>query len=308
MKKLNVDKCPLCSGSEKRVLRVSGAAGFESALVQCMKCRLKYLNRVYPPERLYAEHTVTRDDLLGAMRPEERRHDDYLREIKRGSLLEVGFGDGRLLRRARQLGFDVVGNEISDSRAARQLRREGIPVIIGDVRKARFTRVFDVIFLSHVIEHLHDVSSYLKTFHGLLRPKGRLVLLTPNYNNLFRFLLPLQDDPYRKFVNKRGVVHVSPKKNDADSLQWFKTLEFGHTFQFEWQTLKRLVERHGFALVREARGRGPDLGKGSGKGLRGLVKAVVFNEVTDIFLKYFDNFLLKPLHLQYELFMIFEKR
>src|SRR3989338_148322 len=303
MRKLAVSECPLCSGKKRNQLRVSRVGAFESALVQCEQCRLKYLDRIYPPEKLYAEHTITRGEMLETLRPEERNHDDYLKEIKKGSFLEIGFGDGKLLRRAKKLGFDVVGNEISDSGAARRLRKEGIPISIGDVRNVSFNRKFDVVFLSHVIEHLHDVGSYLEAFHKLLKQEGRLVLLTPNYNNLFRFLLPLQRDPFRKFVKKDDVVYVSPKRSDGESLQWCKTLEFGHVFQFEKPTIKKLVEKHGFSLLKQGSGRGPDLGKGGG-----LIKRVIFNSVTNLLLKLFDNAVLKPFDLQYELFLIFGKK
>lgn len=39
---------------------------------------------------------------------------------------------------------------------------------------------FDVVILSHVIEHLHDPVALLKMCHLLLEKNGLLVLLTPN--------------------------------------------------------------------------------------------------------------------------------
>jgi 2-polyprenyl-3-methyl-5-hydroxy-6-metoxy-1,4-benzoquinol methylase len=40
--------------------------------------------------------------------------------------------------------------------------------------------IFDVITLSHVIEHVHDVGGTLRACHRLLKPGGRLWLETPN--------------------------------------------------------------------------------------------------------------------------------
>jgi SAM-dependent methyltransferase len=44
--------------------------------------------------------------------------------------------------------------------------------------------LFDVITLSHVIEHLHDPVKVLKACHRLLKPTGRLWLETPNIDSL----------------------------------------------------------------------------------------------------------------------------
>ncbi|MBI2664973.1 class I SAM-dependent methyltransferase [Candidatus Woesearchaeota archaeon] len=307
MKTLTVGKCPLCSGSDRAAIRVSRVQNFESAVVECAGCKLRYLDRVYPPEKLYAEHSAADKDLIETMRPEDRDYARYLRELEKGRMLEVGFGSGRLLRQARQLGFDVAGNEISDSEAARQLRKEGFKITIGDVRQTKFRGRFDIIFLSHVIEHLHDIGSYLNAFHALLADKGRLVLLTPNYKNAFRFLLRFQNDPYRRFIRRSGVTYVYPRQHDSESRQWFSTLEFGHTFQFEKRTLQMLVEKSGFKLAKHGRGRGPDLGKGTGSGFRGRVQKLLFNRYSDKLLELADNYALQPFNLQYELFMIFEK-
>jgi predicted SAM-dependent methyltransferase len=45
---------------------------------------------------------------------------------------------------------------------------------------AEKTETFDLVTLSHVIEHLYDPIDVLKTCHKILKPGGRLWLETPN--------------------------------------------------------------------------------------------------------------------------------
>ena len=42
---------------------------------------------------------------------------------------------------------------------------------------------YEVITLWHVLEHVHDLNAYMKTFHGLLKPNGRLIIAVPNYTS-----------------------------------------------------------------------------------------------------------------------------
>ncbi|MDP3664643.1 MAG: class I SAM-dependent methyltransferase [Nitrosomonas sp.] len=104
----------------------------------------------------------------------------YLNNIAPGRLLEVGCGNGKRLARMRDLGWDVTGQEI-DSVASEYVRQEkGIPVHLGPLETMDTPGEFDVVILSHVIEHLHDPVALLKMCHLLLKKNGLLVLLTPN--------------------------------------------------------------------------------------------------------------------------------
>lgn len=301
---MQVLACPLCSGKGRKALRVSELGNFSSTLFQCSGCGLRYLGKIYPPEKLYAERKGISPSVEAASKSEARNPAAYLGYLPAGgSFLEVGFGNGRLLEAARLRGFYVVGNEIADSEDARRLRKQGFRIAIGDIRKAGVGSIvgkdFDVIILSHTIEHLTKLETYLDRFYGLLRPGGRLVIVTPNYGSLFHRLERFLSDPFRKRVFVNGVLHVFPARNDADSAYWFSVLEYGHTFQFVGKTLKELVERHGFAIEKQPAGNPLDLSKGASGSLRYLAKFLLFNS--------FSNKILRLFSLQYELFVVFRK-
>jgi 2-polyprenyl-3-methyl-5-hydroxy-6-metoxy-1,4-benzoquinol methylase len=102
----------------------------------------------------------------------------------RGVLLDVGCGDGTYLRTMRDLGWKVRGLE-PDARAASVARAQGLDVIEGAVESSlRDREAYDVITMTHVIEHVVDPAQALATLRDALRPGGTLLLITPNAGSL----------------------------------------------------------------------------------------------------------------------------
>lgn len=100
----------------------------------------------------------------------------------RGSLLDFGCGDGAFLRHMHSLGWTITGVE-RDPRAAEVARAAlGSELIHESLAEARAAQPegYDVVTLSHVIEHLLDPIEILAECATCLRPGGRLVVATPN--------------------------------------------------------------------------------------------------------------------------------
>jgi 2-polyprenyl-3-methyl-5-hydroxy-6-metoxy-1,4-benzoquinol methylase len=95
-------------------------------------------------------------------------------------LLDLGCGDGAFLRQAQAGGWQVQGLD-PDPQAVAEARRQGLPVREGGLEAlAGQAGAFDLITLSHVIEHVHDPAALLADCHRLLKPGGSLWLATPN--------------------------------------------------------------------------------------------------------------------------------
>ena len=109
----------------------------------------------------------------------------WLERMENGKLLDVGCGDGTFLNRMRDLGWTVQGID-PDLRAVEQARsRFALDVVAAPFEEHRFPGdSFDAVVASHVIEHVHDPLSMLRECRRILKPGGKLVVLTPNYLGL----------------------------------------------------------------------------------------------------------------------------
>ena len=105
----------------------------------------------------------------------------YLPKPTQGQrLLDIGCGNGFFLASAKEAGWQVSGVE-PDPVAAAVARDRGVHVMVGTVDLlADESNCFDVITLSHVIEHVHEPQKLLESVHRLLKPGGVIYVETPN--------------------------------------------------------------------------------------------------------------------------------
>jgi 2-polyprenyl-3-methyl-5-hydroxy-6-metoxy-1,4-benzoquinol methylase len=102
-------------------------------------------------------------------------------------MLDVGCGAGELIRAMRLRGWEVWGIEMDAAAAERALARAGgdAHVIACSVEEANCpAHSFDLITVSHVLEHLHDPLLALRRIHGWLRHGGQLRIWMPNIASL----------------------------------------------------------------------------------------------------------------------------
>lgn len=101
-----------------------------------------------------------------------------------GRLLDVGFGNGGFLKLATEIGWNAEGVDF-DPKAVAVASARGLNVrclTAGQLQDE--CGQYDVITLSHVIEHVHDPVKLLHSLYRLLKPGGRLWLETPNLDSL----------------------------------------------------------------------------------------------------------------------------
>ncbi|MDQ3076068.1 MAG: class I SAM-dependent methyltransferase [bacterium] len=101
------------------------------------------------------------------------------------TVLDFGCGNGDLLRALKELNLIVSGVEFEDS-VLQNLKLEFGDNNIKNVKDILDFqhKSFDVIVLSHVIEHLLNPSEVLKSLNLLLKDKGTMIILTPNIESL----------------------------------------------------------------------------------------------------------------------------
>lgn len=108
--------------------------------------------------------------------------------IKNGVVLDIGCGNGRFLHGMQQLGWQTKGVEFNAG-AVEVCKKSSLDVFHGDLFSANFSDAsFDVVNLSHVIEHVPDPNALFIEVARILKPNGLFIVKTPNSKALGRAL------------------------------------------------------------------------------------------------------------------------
>jgi SAM-dependent methyltransferase len=150
---------------------------------------------------------------------------------RRGALLEVGCATGHFMHVGQERGWQVVGMEVAPGLAHYARDTFGLDVrVAGQIADAGLhEESFDVVYASHVLEHLHDPRDTLEQIRGLLRGDGLLVVQVPNEFEDTLYLLT------RRWIKGRF---------ERDGLPT------DHLFFYTPRTIRRLTEEAGFQVQR----------------------------------------------------------
>jgi len=150
--------------------------------------------------------------------------DNIERLTGKGRMLDFGCGTGTFLKIAKENGWNVFGLEVG-SWAKKSAEEIGFDLFVGTLEEARYpNELFDVVFCSSVLEHLWNPLKELKEINRILRANGLFVATgIPNFNSF-------------SIIIKR------------DSFKSNKPL--GHLNYFTPKTLKILIEKAGFKVIR----------------------------------------------------------
>lgn len=137
-------------------------------------------------------------ELEGLPFKENRTFDKRIRKILEmmpsfpQRVLDFGCHVGRAAASLREAGYEVVGVDLSESavRSARKNVPEVPFEVIPSENKIPFPdESFDTCIATEVIEHLFDVSGFLREIHRILVPGGSLLITTPDHGWLKNFIL-----------------------------------------------------------------------------------------------------------------------
>jgi len=96
------------------------------------------------------------------------------------TLLDIGAGTGDFLATAKKQNWKIAGVEPNSS-ARKKANEKGIH-LHSELKEFSESK-FEVITLWHVLEHLPDLESQIKTIVSLLAENGTLVIAVPNFNS-----------------------------------------------------------------------------------------------------------------------------
>jgi len=198
--RLEAARCCICDDDDASPVAVGEDFEYRSSpdqflAMRCHGCGLVYLklrpamselSRVYPPTYHAFDFSSERYGLPYRVRRqlEARRLLRWCRALPpAGRVLDVGCGDGFHLGLLREFGASdwVLEGVDASERAAQAGRARGLTIHIGTVQNVALPREsYDLALLIATIEHVDDPPAVLRAVHALLRPGGRVLLVTDN--------------------------------------------------------------------------------------------------------------------------------
>jgi len=108
--------------------------------------------------------------------------------ITKGALIDIGAGNGLILKFFKLKGFEVAGVELEKDQVHQMqidYKLQGVKVIQGDITKLKGEGNFDVVIASDVIEHIEDDGYALKNLYSFVKKGGYLVITVPAHSYLY---------------------------------------------------------------------------------------------------------------------------
>jgi 2-polyprenyl-3-methyl-5-hydroxy-6-metoxy-1,4-benzoquinol methylase len=216
-------RCLTCGGCSPRLLYALADDG-HARIVVCRTCDLVQLEKLPTPEELddlyargyfegrgdesgYAEYGEQEEEYLATFGQDVLRIKTLMSE---GSVLDVGCGYGYFLRSAQAAGFDAYGVDRSPEGVREAEKHAPGRVFEGTIESvtALADQQFDVIFASHLIEHILEPRSFLLQMVRHLTEDGILVLVTPNIKS---WLARISGRRWVSFKIPEHVAYYDPK-------------------------------------------------------------------------------------------------
>ena len=232
-------KCNLCGQDNTEVFFDSG----DARIVRCKTCGLIYNNPQLPAEEeiycpdYYKDYYAINDPLADKPADYIRGHDckkdeEIISELKKkkpgGRILEVGCCFGLFLKSAAQAGYETKGVDVSRCAASYARDVLGIDVFTGELRQAVFPdNHFDIIYMSHLLEHLKDPLAELQEARRILKQDGILLIEVPNeYRSLAGIIRGMRLKEHKPFI-----------------------LPPFHLYYFSTRTLRSILQKAGFRII-----------------------------------------------------------
>lgn len=257
--------CIICSGQTRLLFSTKdrASAGEVRALRWCDTCDFGRLDGDFTPQTIasfYPENYYTHFAAprhAGRMSPLERlrvhlawRFDDGKplnpAEIGAGrTVCDLGCGNGSDLRLFAEHGYRATGIDPDPkARAAAMTAGEILAGTAEDLPAGLAGRTFDVVLMSHVLEHCIDPTKAISNAASLLAPGGRLVVEVPNNAALgfstFRAAWPWSDIPrHLNFFTDRSLEKLLRQRGLSVS----RTSYVGYTRQFmpAWISMQKRI-------------------------------------------------------------------
>jgi len=223
--------CPICGSKQVDILESLEFKLLQNVdlspdynLVACNRCDFIYADTKATQQQydiFYKNHNIYESSVSVSDMEKYKITFKHLSKVipKDKSILEIGFASGDLLKMFKNAGYSVCGLDTSKA-CVDSLNNNNIRAFQGSITNNTIVERFDYIILSHVMEHILDLDSAMKSLKNLLSDEGVLYLESPDAE---------------QYINHG----VTP----------FKYIDIEHINHFTTQSFANLVKNHGLNII-----------------------------------------------------------
>lgn len=222
--------CPCCNSekiNEVLVAKDYTVSKEDFSIWECVNCTVRFTQNIpdaasiapYYQSSAYVSHTDTKEGLVNQLYHIVRNFTlktkrNLLQQqtgLQQGHLLDIGAGTGAFAQTMKEAGWQITGLEPDASARTIAKQKFGLLLQMPNKLYTLPQAQFDAITMWHVLEHVHDLHSYLEQFNAVLKPQGKIFIAVPNYTSG-------DASSYKKhwaaYDVPRHLYHFSPKSID----------------------------------------------------------------------------------------------
>lgn len=157
----------------------------------CKKCELVLQTPTISPKEMtyYYEQTATyinpgREGKPSSLKIKDVERQvsflsDFIQDPKDNSIFQIGCSDGYTLSKFKEKGFSVSGVDpsIESNKLAKELY--DIDTIIDTFENIKLNQKFDILVMTHILEHLYNPNQVLEKCNKILNKDGYILLEVP---------------------------------------------------------------------------------------------------------------------------------
>lgn len=226
--------CYLCESVNLEVISEKAKFGLPITNVICKDCGLVFQNPVkdkneialfYKKENYIETHYSNNfEEMLENFKIIAEMQYDFITKhyelTKKGKLLDIGSGVGAILSVFNKKGFQVEGVE-PDSTTADFIRKKLNHKIYEDLfDNINLRKKYDIITISHVIEHVIDPIEFLENVRKNVNDGGIVFIEAPDIQKIY---------PYHR--------------------EWYEWFEDGHLYSFSLNTLRAILLKTNYEII-----------------------------------------------------------
>lgn len=247
-----VKKCPICKSKKRKIYLIK----YKIKIFECSRCSSAYTEKipklfddVYENKQQFNHHqsSYEKNRLYRIKRFGSERIKLLQKYKKKGSLLDIGCGNGWFLEAAKKF-YEVEGMEKNKSLV--NFTRNKLKInVYNNVKE--INKKYDIITLFDVIEHVASPPDFVTLLHKLLNKNGIILFYTPNKDSIgFRYMKDKSNlviPPYHiTYLNRKSFNYISKKFTVVYSATFGLDVADIYSYLRDEKKRKNLLKKYSF--------------------------------------------------------------